>query len=130
MLDLDHLDWSTLGRGRRRGADALDYFLFSPGLFAEVPPFAVGRTVWDNWLVWKARDEGALVVDASSTVDAIHQDHSYAHVGSLGKVRVSPEAEENRRLAGGKLHLYSRFDATHRLTVSDRPEAATSLVER
>ena len=110
------LDWAALLRGsRKRGADALDYFLFSPGIFAEIPAFAIGRTVWDNWLVWKARSEGAMVVDATSVVKAIHQDHAYGHIGSLAKVRDGPEAAENRRLAGGRGHLYSRYDATHRL---------------
>src|SRR5262249_10787457 len=103
------LDWASLDRGaRKRGADAIDYFLFSADRFADIPAFAVGRTVWDNWLGWKAKDEGAMVVDATSVVRAIHQDHDYGHVGSLTKVRVSPEADENRRLAGGsRVHLYS-----------------------
>ena len=117
-LTAGSLDWEALGRGaRKRGADAIDYFLFSEGVFTDIPAFAVGRTAWDNWLVWKARDEDALVVDATSVVRAIHQDHDYGHVGSLAKVRVSPEADENRRLAGGgRAHLYSRYDATYRLT--------------
>ncbi len=117
LLDQRSIDWGLLLRGARsRGADALDYFAFSPAVFDDIPAFAVGRTVWDNWLVWKARAEGAMVVDATSVVRAVHQDHTYAHVGSLSKVRVGPEAEENRRLAGGRGHLYSRLDATHRLT--------------
>ena len=116
LLDAGSLDWIALSSGsRKRGADALDYFLFSPGLFAEIPAFAVGRTAWDNWLVWKARSEGAMVVDATSAVRPIHQDHDYRHAGSLAKVREGPEASENRRLAGGRAHLYSRYDATHRL---------------
>jgi hypothetical protein len=117
LLDPGSLDWAALLRGaRKRGPDALDYFLFSPGVLTDIPAFAIGRTSWDNWLVWKARAEGALVVDATSVVKAIHQDHDYGHVGSLAKRRVGPEAEENTRLAGGRAHLYSRYDATHRLT--------------
>jgi hypothetical protein len=106
--------------GEKRGADAIDYFVYSRGVFGELPPFAVGRTVFDNWLVWRARDQGATVVDVTSAVRALHQDHSYGHGGTLGKVRSSPEALENRRLlGGGRERLYSRFDATHRL-VGDR----------
>jgi hypothetical protein len=116
-LDSASVDWAALARGaRKRGPDALDYFLFSPGVLTDIPAFAVGRTCWDNWLVWRARSEGALVADATSVVKAIHQDHDYGHVGSLAKIRGGPEAEENRRLAGGRAHLYSRYDATHRLT--------------
>jgi hypothetical protein len=117
-LDPDATNWPALLRGaRKRGADAIDYFVYTRGVFDDVPPFAVGRTVFDNWLVWKARDEGAAVVDATWTVKAIHQDHTYAHAGSLPQLRTSSEAERNRRLAGGgRGRLYSRYDATHRLT--------------
>lgn len=101
---------------RKRGADAIDYFAFRKGLFAGMPPFAIGRTAFDNWLIWQARDRGALVVDATLAVRTIHQDHDYRHRGSLAEIRVSPEAQRNRELAGGKSRLYSRFDATHLLT--------------
>jgi hypothetical protein len=114
LLDSGAIPW--LVKSDKRGADAIDYFVYSRGLFGDLPPFAIGRTAFDNWLVWRARDFGATVVDATSAVRALHQDHSYAHVGSLGDVRVGPEALENRRLAGdGRERLYSRFDATHRL---------------
>ena len=117
-LDPTTLAWDELRRrGRKRGVDALDYFVFTPGLYRDIPPFAIGRTAWDNWLVWKARSDGAAVVDATPVVRAIHQDHTYAHMGGLGKVRTGVEALENRRLTGGgRERLYSRLDATHRLT--------------
>src|SRR5204863_3843381 len=98
---------------RRRGADAIDYFVYSRGLYDDMPPFAIGRTAFDNWLIWKARDRGATVVDATASVRTIHQDHDYAHGGSLAQIRQSAEAVRNRELAGGKEQLYSRFDATH-----------------
>lgn len=101
---------------RKRGADAIDYFAFSRGLYEGMPPFAVGRTAFDNWLIWRACDRNALVVDATAVVKTLHQEHDYRHAGSLGEIRVSPEARRNQELAGGKQRLYSRFDATHRLT--------------
>lgn len=101
---------------RKRGADAIDYFAFRRGLYAGMPPFAIGRTAFDNWLIWRARDRDALVADATRVVKTIHQDHDYRHAGSLAEIRVSPEARRNQELAGGKSHLYSRFDATHLLT--------------
>ena len=117
-VDPDAIDWPALRRGaRKRGADAIDYFVYTPELYGDIPPFAVGRPAFDNWLVWKARDEGAAVVDATWTVKALHEDHTYAHIGGLAQRNASPEAAENRRLAGGgRERLYSRFDATHRLT--------------
>jgi hypothetical protein len=112
--ELDQVDWKL--PGRKRGADALDYFVYARGLFADIPPFAAGRPAFDNWLVWRARRAGATVVDASWSVRPLHQDHSYAHVGSLREQRAGEEAQANRRLAGGnRSRLYSRFDATHRL---------------
>ena len=113
------LNWNALLQGaRKRGADAIDYFLFSPGVYNQIPPLAVGRMVFDNWLVWKARATGAAVIDASWIVRPVHQDHGYAHRGNLEQLRAGPEAAENRRLAGGgRKRLYSRFDATHRLTL-------------
>ena len=69
----------TEEEGKRRGAAAMDWFVFPAGLFGEVPPFAVGRAGFDNWLVWKARQVG-IVVDATHDVRAVHQPHGYEHV--------------------------------------------------
>ena len=49
-------DPETLARraraeGRSRGATAIDYFVFTPGLFDPIPPVAIGRARFDNWLV-------------------------------------------------------------------------------
>jgi len=57
----------------------LDYFIFPCGLFRDIPPFAVGRPAWDNWLVYKARSLGLPVIDATKMVTAIHQNHAYSH---------------------------------------------------
>ena len=105
--------------GKRRGADALDYFVFSRGLYGDVPPFAAGRPGFDNWLVWRARAAGATVIDATWALPALHQDHAYTHVGSIRERNAGSEAEANRRLiGGGRERLFSRFDATHRLVGS------------
>src|SRR5262249_29691791 len=65
--------------GTMRGAAALDWFVFPAGLYTEIPPFAIGRACFDNWLVWKARQE-AIVVDATRAVKAVHQRHPYDHL--------------------------------------------------
>jgi len=36
----------------------IDYFAFRKGLYDEILPFAVGRTAWDNWLIWYAKQRG------------------------------------------------------------------------
>ena len=94
---------------------AIDYFVFTAGLFDPLPPFVVGRARFDNWLVWQARQRGA-VVDATRAVVAVHQRHDYAHVD--GRVRGSAlrrRGAAERGARGGKRRIYTIFDASHRL---------------
>jgi hypothetical protein len=101
----------------RRGSWYIDYFVFSRDLYHELPPFAVGRAGFDNWLVWKARALGATVVDASRVVTAVHQQHDYSHVrGGREWSYSGPEAVRNVQLAGGREHLYRIDHASHVLT--------------
>ena len=103
--------------GRRRPKEAADYFLFPKGLFGRVPPLAVGRARIDNWLLWRARDLDVAVVDATSAITAIHQEHDYEHVpGGKGWAYAGPEAQRNQQLAGGDRGFYTLRDATHFLT--------------
>jgi hypothetical protein len=125
-LALDDADVrGVLGRrarvdGLSRGATAIDYFAFTAGLFNPVPPFLVGRARFDNWLVWRAR-QFAVVVDASDAVVAVHQRHDYAHLaGGFREAHFGAEADRNLELAGGKRHLYTIHDASHRLAADGR----------
>src|SRR5207249_1152179 len=74
------------------------------------------RVVWDQWLVWKAQQEGAMVVDASEAVMAIHQNHDYGY-HPAGKAGVWSDvwSQRNYALAGGRWHLRTIEDATHML---------------
>jgi hypothetical protein len=93
----------------------IDYFVFSRGFFqSKMPPLAVGRAYWDNWTVWQARQTGKPVLDISSVVTAIHQNHDYGH-HPLGKqgVYAGEEAQLNLRVAGGPGNLRCIGDATH-----------------
>ncbi len=100
-----------------RGVWAIDWFVFNRDLYDELPPFAVGRAGFDNWLVWRARTLGATVVDASRVVTAVHQRHDYSHVpGGEAWCYEGPEAVRNRQLAGGHDHLDCIDHASHLLT--------------
>jgi hypothetical protein len=104
--------------GRLRPKEATDYFIFPKGLYGRVPPFAVGRARIDNWLLWRARDLGVAVVDATSAITAVHQEHEYEHVpGGKGWAYTGPEAQRNRHLAGGDRGYYTLRDASHSLTL-------------
>jgi len=118
-------------QGRLRGHAALDYFVFPRALFDPLPPFLIGRAGFDNWLVWRARAAGHPVVDVTRSVVAIHQSHGYSHVaGGRTEAYSGPEALVNRQLAGGKEHLYSLHDATHRLRAVGRPTPYWGSVSR
>ncbi len=107
----------AMEQGNAVGPFSIDYFVFSRGMYDRLPPLVIGRCWWDHWLVWKASETGAVVVDASATVLAIHQNHDYSyHPQGFAGTFQGEEALENIRLAGGKGHLQTMLDATYELT--------------
>jgi len=98
-----------------------DYFVFPrDGAIEKLPPFVVGRPGWDNWLVYRARKLGIPVVDVTTVVTAVHQNHGYAHVSNRrGEAWEGPEADWNRKLIGSRYHLsyvFTLLDASHVMT--------------
>lgn len=71
-----------------------DYFGFTRGLWSEIPPYAVGRTTFDNWLIWSALDAGNPVIDVTKSVTVAHQKHPIPNLEAMG-----PDAKINRELA-------------------------------
>jgi hypothetical protein len=91
----------------------IDYFVFSRGFFeSDIPPLAVGRIYWDNWVLWRACHSEKPVVNLSPVVIAVHQNHDYRHhpQGREG-VYGGEEAARNLELAGGLNHLGTISDA-------------------
>ncbi len=118
----------TKHRGKLAPVVCKEYFAFGRDLFNQIPPFAVGRGNWDNWMVADTKRRGVPVIDLSQCVTAIHQNHDYHHVdadqidrnGKDNRRRkrcylAGAEARENQRLAGGK-HIVSGSTTSHRLT--------------
>ncbi len=100
-----------------------DYFVFPKGLFHDMPRLALGRTAFDNWLIWRARKSQALVIDATEAVTCVHQNHGYSYslVDQASRERNDNyangwESKRNRWLAGGRQRLFTLRDSTHRLT--------------
>ena len=92
----------------------MDYFVFRRGQLPSLPPFAVGRPYWDNWLVFQMRYDGGLVIDGSSAIQAVHQSHDYNHVRQRRDIRYhGPEGDRNLMLAGGRDHQFSILDANY-----------------
>ena len=131
-------DWvaQVSDRARREGklqiARSIDYFAFSRRLYPSIPPLAIGRFWWDNWLLWKARSLGAKVVEASQAVLVIHQNHDYSHTTygpSKEEMMASDECILNARLTCEQnpgdyeqgffwRYAYTIDDATHKLTTT------------
>jgi hypothetical protein len=104
----------------------IDYFAFSRGIFANMPPLVIGRIWWDHWLIWRARSLHVPVVDATQVVTAVHQNHDYSyHPEGAGGVWRDEQSQKNYKLAGGQWHLYTIEDSTHSLT-PDRVERRLS----
>jgi hypothetical protein len=101
--------------GRLHPASGSDYFLFPRACFLDIPPFAIGRAGWDNWMIFEARRRRWPVVDATSALMVVHQDHDYGHLpGGQPHYRL-PETAGNIRLAGGRRALFSLQDASDKL---------------
>jgi hypothetical protein len=100
--------------GARMKKDAIDLFVFSRDLYDNLPPLALGRTAWDNYLVWRAGQAGASVVDGSEAFLLVHQCHDYAHAGGRENAWKGEEALNNWRLVGDRFASVSKA-ATHRL---------------
>lgn len=120
-IAFDSAEWKECLReqarrqGGRQSGDWIDYFVFRKGFYlGKLPELVIGRVYWDQWLVWKARQLGAVVVDASDEVMAIHQNHDYGY-HPAGKTGVWSDefSRRNYQLAGGRWHLRTIDDATH-----------------
>jgi hypothetical protein len=121
-LDFDR-DWQTslralvMKKGRLYPYFAIDYFVFPKNLLGEIPPLAIGRPAWDNWVIYRARMLGIPIVDMTEAVTVVHQNHDYSHHpdGWKGTMK-GQEARQNIGLVGEVAHAHSLLDATHRLT--------------
>ena len=90
-----------------------EYFVFTRGLFTQVPDFAVGRGNWDNWMVHSAKSQNIPVINLTQSVRAIHQKHDYSHAkqGRRECYVTGIEARKNQQLGGGR-HLISGCTST------------------
>lgn len=122
-LDFGASDWEARLRarvasdGKLHTFRGIDYFTFPRGLWGLIPPFAIGRTTFDNWLIYEVRNRGVAVIDATRVVMSVHQNHAHVFEGTKwAKTREYPEAKRNLALAGGLSHTCRLRDATWLLT--------------
>lgn len=125
-VDFSNSMWEQIIRDRVKKESSLhsptgmDYQVFRRGAWMNMPPFIVGRPVWDCWFVTQAKKVKHEVIDTTEAVFIIHQKHDYkrAEDGSI-LVRTGPEALRNRELAEGKnketIYINSTRDADSRM---------------
>ncbi len=117
-INFDDPDWDTLLKreiiknGQLFSNDGIDYFVFKRGAYFNIPAFAVGRPAWDNWILYYTRFQNIPLIDATSEVTAVHQNHGNHRPDKWE----GPEHQHNLELAGGYGHVFSLQDATHILT--------------
>ena len=110
-----HLRGELTHRGELHAPAGSDYFIFPKAGYAHVPPFAIGRAGWDNWMIYAARMAGTPVVDATGQITAVHQNHGYEHLPEGQPHYRLPESTRNLQLAGGPHTVFTLADATWRI---------------
>jgi hypothetical protein len=92
-----------------------DYFVFPRSMFQRIPPFALGRAGWDNWMIFAGRRAHVPVIDATEAVTVVHQRHDYEHLpGGQPHFRL-PESRHNVEMVGGRAAVFTMLDTTWRL---------------
>jgi hypothetical protein len=138
LISFNEADWEEnlrkrVGKeGMLQGRGALDYFAFYKGFWNSIPPFAIGRTAWDNWLIYYARSHRVPVIDATEVVTAVHQNHEYKHhPKGFGFIWKGPESQRNLAI-GGNGAKFILDDATLRLTSHGfkRPKVTANVIYR
>jgi hypothetical protein len=107
--------------GTPGNSTAIDVFVFPPDLYQQVPPFAIGRAWFDQWLIKEARRQRMPVVDMTQVARAIHQNHDYGHItGGQQGAYWGEEARRSLVIYGGVPHAFTLLDVTHELLPSGR----------
>ena len=113
------LEASVRTQGQLHRPAGSDFFLFPKSCYQDIPNFAIGRAGWDNWMIYKARQEKWSVIDCTPSVMIVHQNHDYSHLPDAKPHYEHPDTNENIRLAGGQANIrYTVLDSTHQLVGS------------
>jgi hypothetical protein len=89
-----------------------DYFVFPNSMFTRLPPLALGRAGWDNWMIFAGRRAHVPVIDATEAVTVVHQVHDYSHLPD-GKPHFRlPESKKNVDMVGGRAAVFTIHDTT------------------
>jgi len=100
-------------KGKLHGLSGTDYRVSSKSFDFDPPPLVIGRPGDDSWLVYRARSKGIPVIDATSVVSVVHQNHGKPH---KKKGFFTIETKRNIKLGGGYINMMTIRDADWILT--------------
>lgn len=108
-------------KGHQQDAYWIDFFLFSKGLYTDIPPLLVGHCYWDNWMIWSALSANVPVLDASRFLVPVHQNHGYsAASGRIKGIPTDALSVLNLGRIGGLQNVCHIKSATHCITPNGR----------
>ena len=106
--------------GKLHSPSGIDYFIFKRRTIEKMPHFAVGRPGWDNWLICHCRSKKFKIIDATSQIMAIHQNHDYSHIQKINNDKIDdwsgPEANHHYDLMKNQYYLCDIFNSNLVLT--------------
>ena len=73
------------------------------------------RAGWDNWMIYRSVQEGWNILDATSEITVLHQNHDYSHLPGGQPHYRHPESERNVDLGGGNRNMYDQLDLKYAL---------------
>ncbi len=117
----------AIARGRLHPPGGSDYFIYPRTVFSDIPEFAVGRAGWDNWMFYEARARKWPLIDATESIQIIHQQHDYRHLPNGQPHYRLPESAENIRLAGGEIAIFDLLDSDRRIVAGKIKRPGFSL---
>ncbi len=102
-------------KGVLHAETGVDYFLFPKKIMPEMPPFAIGRAWWDNWLLTYFLNKKIPLIDGTS-ITTVHQNHDYNHIKSTNNKTTNKGIERNQNEAIANLknwQIKDISDCTH-----------------
>jgi hypothetical protein len=108
--------WADVqSRGKLHPPLGSDYFIFPRELLADIPEFTIGRSGWDNWIIFHAMQEGWATLDVTPSLRIVHQNHDYSHLPGNRPPYKLPETKQNIALAGGEENMLTIMDIPRQL---------------
>jgi hypothetical protein len=96
--------------GKLHPPSGMDYWVFPRKIDIKIPAFVAGRPGIDSWLIKYFKQKHIPIIDATNSITALHQEHSYP-AKQMNFFR--QECNYNLKLAGGGVNMMSIREADY-----------------